>query len=132
MALPSRGGAREVAGLKFGAGIIRVLTKRLSFLAALVTLLQCLSGVSLDGLRSNWLATVFNVLPPLLGFLVALVDLRQRVPSPPAELAQLPAGSRRTRGTHDGRPTLPGFFLFVFPGVVAEKWSWRPIRERRA
>jgi hypothetical protein len=110
-----------------------VLTKRLSFLAALVTLLHCLSGVSLDGLRSNWLATVITVLPPLLGVLVALVDLRQRVPSPPAELAQLRATKSRARTKCVAHgPPCHAFFFFISPGVVAEKWSGRTVREMGA
>ena len=82
------------------AGIVSVLTGTLSFLAALVTLLQSLWMVSLAGLPSEWLATAITLLPPRLSFFAALVDLRPAEASPLAELAQLPAGSRRTRGPH--------------------------------
>jgi hypothetical protein len=78
--------------------MVGVNNTRLSFLAALATLLQCLWGVSLDGLHFHWLATAINVLPPFLSFLPALVSLLQREPSSTADLAQLPAGSASTRG----------------------------------
>ena len=82
------------------AGIISVLIKTLSFLAALVNLLQSLWMVSLAGPPSNWLATAFTLLSPILSFFAALVDLRPAEASPLAELTQLPAGSSRTRGAH--------------------------------